>query len=102
MTMKVKFRHVSHRFPPYSRADTISATANTNDFTTLNAIRRHYGWSEELIQKASKACNLAGEVAIVTEVKPTLLLVPKTNGKEDVTYLIKDLIEAANEIGTKS
>ena len=101
MTMKVKFRHVRHRFPPYPRADTISATANTNDSTTLNAIRRHYGWSDELIKKASKECNLAGEVAIVTEVKPTLLLVPKTNGKEDVTYLIEDLIEAANEIGTK-
>ena len=24
-----------------------------------------------------------------------------TNGKEDVTYLIEDLIEAANKIGTK-
>ena len=110
--MKVKFRDVyhipletymSHKywFPPCHGADTISATANTNDSTTLNAIRRHYGWSDELIKKASKECNLAGEVAIVTEVKPTLLLVPKTNGKEDVTYLIEDLIAAANKIGTR-
>ena len=111
--MKVKFRDVyhipleiymSHKywFPPCHGADTISATANADGgFTTLTAICGRYGWSHELIKKASKECNLAGEVAIVTEVKPTLLLVPKTNGKEDVTYLIEDLIEAANEIGTK-
>ena len=113
MTMKVTFRNVyhipleiymSHKywFPPCHGADTISATANANGgFTTLTAIRGRYGWSDELIKKASKACNLAGEVAIVTEVKPTLLLVPKTNGKEDVTYLIEDLIAAANKIGTR-
>ena len=101
MTMKVTFQHVLDRFTPYPEADTISATANTNDFTTLSAICQRYGWSKELIKKASKSCNLAGEVAIVTEVKPTLLLVPKTNGKDDVTYLIEDLIAAANKIGTK-
>ena len=90
--MKVMFRNVyhipleiymSHKywFPPCHGADTISATANADGgFTTLTAIRGRYGWSDELIKKASKECNLAGEVAIVTEVKPTLLLVPKTNG----------------------
>ena len=101
MTMKVTFQHVLDRFTPYPEADTISATANTNDFTTLSAICQRYGWSKELIKKASKSCNLAGEVAIVTQVKPTLLLIPKTNGKDDVTYLTEDLIAAANEIGTK-
>lgn len=81
--------------------DAISATANTAGFTPLTAIARFFDWSGDLIQAASAQCNAAKQVAIIGEVNPLLLLVPKTNGKHDETFFIKDLVAAATTMGVE-
>lgn len=79
-------------------SDAISATANSYGFTPLTAIARRYGWDCDSVERASRECNRNGEVAIINDVKPRLLLVPKTKGKSEVAFLIDDLIAAANAI----
>ena len=110
--MKIEFREVTHQFDetymghkiffhPCYETDTISATANTGGFTPLTAIARYFGWDSKFIHKASEECNARNEVAIVAQVEPTLILVPKTREKEKVRFLINDLLDAASEIGSK-
>ena len=76
--------------------DAVSATANTGGFTPLTAIARYFGWDRDLINAASSKCNSVGEIAIIQEVNPNLLLVPKTDGKNEETFFINDLINAVN------
>lgn len=107
--MEIIFRTMEHTydevvmghkiwFPDSVESDVISATANIGGFTPLTAIARRYGWNSELIEAASNQCNRRGEIAVVSAVIPTLLLVPSTNGQEDASFLINDLIQAANQI----
>jgi hypothetical protein len=88
-------------FSPCNEADTISATANSRGFTPLTAIVREFQWDRELIRKASEECNLTGDVMIVNEVKPTLLLVPKTRDMSQIADLTKKLIDKTNAIGSQ-
>ncbi|MDA9902600.1 hypothetical protein N9D99_08795 [Gammaproteobacteria bacterium] len=110
--MKIEFREVKHGldethmghkifFHPCYETDTISATANTWGYTPLTAIARYFDWDSNIIHRASESCNTRNEVAIVTEIKPTLILVPKTREKEKIRFLINDLLDAASEIGSK-
>ena len=81
-------------------SDAISATANIGGFTPLTAIARRYEWNRDMITAASNECNERKEIAIVRNLNPTLLLVPATQGKGDTSFLITDLINAANTIGS--
>ena len=112
--MKIEFRETKHIydevymghkifFHPCYETDTISATANTGGYTPLTAIARQFGWDRELIKQAAESCNARNEVAIVREVKPTLLLVPKTKtmAPEKVKFLTKDLLDAASKNGSE-
>lgn len=111
--MEIIFREMPHTydevvlghkiwFPESIESDAISATANSGGFTPLTAIARRYGWGDvggrDLIEQSSRECNQIGEVAVINDVKPKLLLVPKTKGKAEVAFLIDDLITAANAI----
>jgi hypothetical protein len=88
-------------FRPCDDADAISATANTRGFTPLTAIVRRYRWDRELIKKAAEECNSLNEVIIVDEVKPTLLLVPKTREVSEIAQLTENLIESASQLDCK-
>jgi hypothetical protein len=81
--------------------DAVSATANTGGFTPLTAIARFFDWDRDLINAASSQCNAVGQIAVIKEVNPLLLLVPKTDGRKDETFLINDLIAAANATSTE-
>jgi hypothetical protein len=107
--MEIIFREMPHTyhevvmgqkiwFPESIESDAISATANSGGFTPLTAIARRYDWDRDLVDQASTECNRVGEIAVINDVKPKLLLVPKTKGKAEVTFLIDDLIAAANAI----
>lgn len=85
-------------FTPINGIDGISATANVEGFTPLTSIANAYDWDRNLINQASQQCNLKQEIAIVRQLKPTLFLVPKTEGNSDTVFLIKDLISAINEM----
>ena len=114
--MKINFRvnhHTEHEitmghklgFTPIPWVDVISATANMKGFTPLRAIRNRQGWEEKLIELAAKECNDQGEIAIVSECSPTLLLVPKTKNRvtplRQIDFLTKDLIAAVNKLNAK-
>lgn len=107
--MEILFRPIQHDpmeiimgqaiwFSPINGIDGISATANTEGFTPLTSIANSYEWDGNLIRKATHECNAKAQIAIVKQVKPTLLLVPKTKGNSDTEFLIQDLISAINEI----
>lgn len=71
-------------FSDINGVEAISATASSDGFTPLYALARTYGWSRDLVDIAAAQCNLRREVAIVSQLTPTLLLVPKTVGR--LTY----------------
>ena len=81
--------------------DAVSATANTGGFTPLTAIARFFDWDRNVINAASLQCNSVGQIAVIKDVNPLLLLVPKTDGRHDETFFIKDLIAAANTTHTE-
>jgi len=110
--MKIEFLPITHtkeeiemghclRFNKSPKKMVISATANWNGFTPLNAVARSYGWDYDLIEAAAKACNESGEVAVITQLNPFLLLVPKTNNDKNLKSLFVDLIEAVNSLGVE-
>jgi hypothetical protein len=86
--------------------DAVSATANHDGFTPLTAAARIYGWDRDLITRASQQCNERKEVAIVHQVTPTLLLVPKVTGRTSYKYTVEgcaiDLLMAAKHLKIKS
>ena len=107
--MEIIFREMPHSydevvmghkiwFPESIESDAISATANSEGFTPLTAIARKYDWDRKLVDAASSQCNSRGQIAIINELKPTLLLVPSTKGNGDTDFLINDLVKAANAV----
>jgi hypothetical protein len=89
-------------FSEISGVEAISATASTDGFTPLNALARTYGWNRDLIDIATAQCNLRREVVIVSQVEPTLLLVPKTVGRLTYKHTIEgyaiELLMAAKHL----
>lgn len=86
--------------------DAVSATANPEGFTPLSAAARIYGWDRDLIARASQQCNARREVAIVDQVTPALLLVPKVTRKTSYELTVEgcaiDLLMAAKHLKIKS
>ena len=115
--MKIIFRvhvhteseiQVGHKlgFSGLQGVDAVSATANPEGFTPLAAAARIYGWDRELIARVSAQCNDRREVAIVNQVEPTLLLVPRVTSKTSYKLTVEgcaiDLLMAAKHLKIKS
>ena len=115
--MKIVFRvhvhtedeiQIGHKlgFSGLEGIDAVSATANPEGFTPLTAAARIYGWDRDVITRASEQCNARREVAIVDQVTPTLLLVPKVTGKTSYELTVEgcaiDLLMAAKHLKIKS
>ena len=88
-------------FPAVKGCDAVSATANASGFTPLIAVARYFEWDYGMMKAAASACNEKGEIAILTEVKPTLFLVPATKGRGNAAFLIKDLLRAVSKVGVR-
>jgi hypothetical protein len=93
-------------YPAIQGVDAISATANARGFTPLTAIARTYGWQREYLEMASADCNRRQEIAVVSNVTPSLLLVPKTRGDggwlPDADRLLIDLLAAVKHLRLRS
>lgn len=91
---------MSHKlwFLPASGADAISATANTDGFTVLNAIARFYRWDNDEIRRASDEANKRKQVAILRRSQPTLFIVPRTHASDQasIKLLVGDLLMAVD------
>lgn len=99
--MKIEFISNSPNWLKGNLGDAISATANANGFTVLGAIASGFNWDRDIISSAAEECNKSGQVVIVNQLTPTLLLVPKTRSNTSVSEITKDLIAAANALGLK-
>ena len=88
--------HYAYKAPQQTA---ISATANANGYTLLNAYARAFDWDLKLIEAAANDCNSRGQVAVLKQLQPTLLLVPKTKADKSVYEITKDLVDAVNELG---
>jgi len=84
--------------------DGISATANMDGFTVLNAIKMRFGWDTEMIRRASDMCNERDEISILDRLTPKLFLVPRTRVDDPARsqFYIEDLIAAVDTVGIKS
>ena len=97
MRHKLWFQHVPE-------CDGISATANMDGFTILNAIKMRFNLDTDMIRKASDMCNDRDEIAILDRLTPKLFLVPRTriDDPEKSEFYIKDLIAAVDTVGIKN
>ena len=107
--MEIIFRPIEHRFFDLDKElevqivaitdiDAVSATENISGFVPLRSIAHEYGWDTETLRVAVKECNERSEVAILNTLKPTLFLVPKTDGKSNTLFYITDLLNAMNHL----
>ena len=94
MRHKLWFQHVPE-------CDGISATANMDGFTILNAIKMRFNLDTDMIRKASDMCNERDEIAILDRLTPKLFLVPRTrvDDPEKSEFYMKDLIAAVDTVG---
>lgn len=99
--MKIEFLSNTQTWLNDNFSGAISATANANGFTNLGAIASRFNWDDDLIKRAAEDCNKSGQVIIVDQLTPTLLLVPKTFATTRVVEITKDLVDAANALGLK-
>ena len=114
--MKITFRvhmhtddeiQMGHKlgFTGISGVDAVSATANEDGFTPLNAAVRAYGWDRDLIAETSVECNKRQETAILNQVTPILLLVPRLVGRLSYKYTVEgcaiDLLLACKHLKVK-
>jgi hypothetical protein len=114
--MKITFRvhmhtheeiQMGHKlgFTGIAGVDAVSATANEEGFTPLNAAVRAYGWDRDLIAETSIECNKRQETAILNYLTPTLLLVPRLVGKLSYKYTVEgcaiDLLLACKHLKIK-
>jgi hypothetical protein len=92
--------HHKINFAYHYGSDGISATSNMDGFTVLNAIKMHFGWDTDELRKAAHECNERDEVAILGNLNPVLLLVPRTRVQdtEKSRFYINDLLNAATAV----
>ena len=83
--------------------DGISATANMDGFTVLNAIKMRFQWDGDMLCKAANECNKRDEIAVLDFLSPKLFLVPRTriDDAEKSTFYMRDLLNAVDRVETK-
>ena len=85
-------------FTPSIECDTITASANQMGMAPLQIIASKFNWNRLRVHHAATRVNRFSRVAVLRDLKPKLILVPRTNGQEDAGELINELIEAAELI----
>lgn len=104
--MKTIFRplksdHYFVGFIPSVESDTITATANPGCGAPLEQISKKFNWNQKRIHGAATRVMRFSKLAVLQDLEPKLILLPKTAGNKDVTEMIGDLIEAADSIGSE-
>jgi hypothetical protein len=97
--------HMRHKywFDYFPGCDGISASANMDGFTVLNAIKMRFGWDTDLIRQAADTCNEKDEIAILDRLTPKLFIVPRTKVDDPVKsrFYMTDLLAAADAVGIR-
>ena len=106
MIMEIIFRPLkSDRhfvgFTPSIESDTITVTANPGTWSPLEQISCKFNWNRIRVHHAATRVTRFSKLAVLQDLEPKLILVPRTNGDRDVTDMIADLIEAAESISSE-
>ena len=90
-------------FATFPEADTVSVSANLSGFTMINAVSRALGYDWDHVKEIAKTANQNREVICLQDLTPRLIIVPKTDGKDDslTRKLLTQVINDANALGTK-
>ena len=88
-------------FTPSIESDTITATANPGTWSPLEQISCKFNWNRIRVHHAATRVTRFSKLAVLQDLEPKLILVPRTNGDRDVTDMIEDLIEAAESMGSE-
>jgi hypothetical protein len=89
-------------FSPSIECDTMSVTANPMGASPLKIISSKFNWNQLRVHHAATRANRFSKVAVLRDLKPKLILVPRTQGENDASDLIDEMIMAAEEIHTET
>ena len=100
--MEIIFRPLPSRnqlaFIPSIESDTMTVTANPGGLSPLQIIASKYNWNQLRVHQAATRANRFSKIAVLRDLKPKLILVPKTTGNHDASELMDDLLYAAESI----
>lgn len=98
------YMHHKYWFDFFDECDGVSATANMNGFTILNAIKMKFGLDTDMLREASEHCNTTGEVIVLDSSGPKLFLVPRTqsNSLQTAWIYIIELLKAVDTVGVRN
>lgn len=85
-------------FLPSIESDTMTATANPSVMAPLKIISSKYNWNQLRVHQAATRANRFSKIAVLHDLKPRLILVPRTTGDHDATELMNELLYAAESI----
>lgn len=85
-------------FIPSIESDTMTVTANPVGMAPLQIISSKFNWNSLRVHHAATRVNRFSKVAVLRDLKPKLILVPRTTGGKDASKLMDDLLEAAESV----
>jgi len=100
--MEIIFRPLqSHNYLSYApsiESDTMTVTANPMGMAPLQIIASKFSWNSLRVHHAATRVNRFSKVAVLRDLKPKLILVPRTRGETDASELMDELLEAAESV----
>ncbi len=103
--MEIIFRSLQSNnclsYAPSIESDTMTVTANPMYMAPLQIIASKLNWNTLRVHHAATRVNRFSKVAVLRDLKPKLILVPRTRGEKDACELIDELLEAAESIETE-
>jgi hypothetical protein len=103
--MEIIFRPLPSRhqlaFSPALECDTLTVTANLMGMSPLHIISGKFNWNQLRVRHAATRANRFSKVAVLRDLKPKLILVPRTNGRQDASALMDEMLEAAEAIDSE-
>lgn len=100
--MEIIFRPLPSRnqltFIPSIESDTMTVTANPSLMAPLQVIASKYNWNQLRVHHAATRANRFSKIAVLRDLKPRLILVPRTTGEHDASELMDELLDAAESI----
>jgi hypothetical protein len=84
----------------------LSVTSDLDGFTTLNSVCRVLNWKKEVVQLDVNGCNEIDSSRLISQVSPSLFMIPKSKNKESIIehphYYISELIKVGDYFQSKT
>jgi hypothetical protein len=100
--MEIIFRPLQSKnylsYVPSIESDTMTVTANPMGMAPLQIITSKFSWNSLRVHRAATRVNRFSKVAVLQDLKPKLILVPRTTGEKDASKLMDELLEAAESV----